>query len=234
MTAPPLAPTAYEPVPLVFERLTRAQQLQRSRAFLDTMTARRSCRFFRDEAVDEELIVNAIRAAGSAPSGANQQPWTFVVVRDAETKAHIRAAAEEEERAFYESGPAEWRRALAPLGTDAVKSHITDAPYVIVVFAQTFGLFLDAETGAHVKQKHYYVRESVGIACGLLIASLTHAGLATLPHTPSPMGFLASLLGRPDSERAELLLPVGLPAEGATVPKHALAKKSLEEILVWR
>lgn len=234
MTASPTPPDPYEPVPLAFERLEPAEQLRRSRAFLHTMKGRRSCRFFRDEAVDEELIANAVRTAGSAPSGANQQPWTFVVVRDAETKAQIRAAAEREERAFYENGATEWRRALAPLGTDAVKSHITDAPFVIVVFAQTFGLAHDAESGALVKQKHYYVRESVGIACGLLIASLTHAGLATLPHTPSPMGFLASLLGRPDNERAELLLPVGLPAESATVPKHALAKKSLEEILVWR
>ena len=234
MTASPVPPAPYEPVPFVFERLTPSEQLRRSRAFLATMKARRSCRFFRDEAVDEELIVNAVRAAGTAPSGANQQPWTFVVVKDARTKAQIRAAAEEEERAFYESGAAEWRRALAPLGTDAVKAHITDAPFVIVVFAQSFGVSPDAETGALVKQKHYYVRESVGIACGLLIASLTYAGLATLPHTPSPMGFLASLLGRPENERAELLLPVGLPAEGATVPKHALAKKSLEEIFIWR
>lgn len=178
--------------------------------------------------------MNAVRAAGTAPSGANQQPWTFVVVRDPATKAALRAAAEDEERTFYESGPAEWRAALAPLGTDAVKHHITDAPYVIAVFAQTYGLAWDSETGTFAKTKHYYVRESVGIACGLLIASLTFAGLATLPHTPSPMGFLGKLLERPENERAELLVPVGFPADDATVPKHALAKKALDEILVWR
>jgi iodotyrosine deiodinase len=224
----------YEPVPLAFEHLTSDEQQRRSSRFLETMALRRSCRFFSDRPVDEALITNAVRTAGTGPSGANQQPWTFVVIKDPATKAAIRTAAEAEERSFYESGPADWRAALAPLGTDAVKHHLTDAPYVIAVFAQTYGLDRDSATGTFVKTKHYYVRESVGIACGLLIASLTVAGLATLPHTPSPMGFLGKLLARPENERAELLLPVGFPANHATVPKHALAKKALDEILIWR
>lgn len=229
MTALPSLP-AYEPVLLPFSPLEPAEQLRRSRVFLATMEARRSCRFFSRAAVDRELVVNAVRAAATAPSGANQQPWTFVVVENAETKAEIRAAAEAEEAEFYARGPAEWREALAPLGTDAIKEHITDAPFVVVVFAQTAG----PKGAAGVAPKHYYVRESVGIACGLLIASLTHAGLVTLPHTPSPMGFLAQLLGRPSNERAELLLPIGYPRHDATVPKHALQKKPLHEVLVWR
>lgn len=229
----PCAPS-YEPVPLVFERLARDEQLRRSRAFLDTMATRRSCRFFSREPVPRELVIDAVRAAGTAPSGANQQPWTFVVVESRATKEAIREAAEREERDFYARGPAAWRDVLAPLGTDAVKAHITDAPYVIVVFARSHELVTDPLTKVVSVAKNYYVRESVGIACGLLLASLTHAGLATLPHTPSPMGFLAKLLGRPDNERAELLVPVGLPSEGATVPRHALEKKALDEILVWR
>lgn len=198
------------------------------------MAGRRSCRFFARDPVPRELIVNAVRAAGTAPSGANQQPWTFVVVESLETKQAIREAAEAEERDFYESGPAAWRAALAPLGTDAVKSHITDAPYVIVVFARTHETLIDPATNEPSSSKNYYVRESVGIACGLLLASLTHAGLATLTHTPSPMAFLAKLLGRPENERAELLIPVGLPARDATVPRHALEKKPIADILVWR
>ena len=221
----------YQPTPLEFERLAPGVQLERSRDFLGAMQRRRSVRYFSSEPVPEELIVNAVRAAASAPSGANQQPWTFVVVRDPLVKAAIRAAAEEEERAFYQTGPAEWLAALAPLGTDAVKTHLTDAPYLIVVFAQQFGVRAGADAD---KVKHYYVRESVGIAAGMLLASLTLAGLATLTHTPSPMGFLAEVLGRPASARAELVIPVGYPAEGATVPRHALVKKPIEQVLVWR
>lgn len=222
----------YEPIPLEFQRLEPAQQLQRSREFLTAMEARRTVRFFSSEPVDPTLIDNAIRTAGTAPSGANQQPWTFVVVADPAVKARLREGAEAEEKEFYTSGPAEWHAALAPLGTDAVKAHITDAPFVIVVFAQTYGQGTDPHTGQAVRTKHYYVRESVGIASGLLIASLTLAGLATLTHTPSPMGFLNSILGRPDNERAELLIPVGYPAADAVVPRHALNKKPLSEILV--
>jgi len=227
-------PAPYEPVPFRLERLTAEERVRRSHAFLETMSTRRSCRFFSQERVAPELIQNAIRAAATAPSGANQQPWTFVVVEDPSTKAAIRDAAEREERVFYERGPAAWREALAPLGTDAVKTHITDAPYVIVVFARTHELAICPLTRETTTTKNYYVRESVGIACGLLLASLTHAGLATLPHTPSPMAFLAKLLGRPENERAELLVPVGLPADDATVPRHALSRKPLGDILVWR
>lgn len=228
------APSPYEPLPLVFESLTRSEQLRRSRAFLDTMSRRRSCRFFSREPVDRELIVNAVRSAGSGPSGANQQPWTFIVVETAATKSAIREAAEREEREFYDHGSEAWRAAVAPLGTDAVKHHITDAPFVIVVFAQSHGLASGSESSGITTTKHYYVRESVGIACGLLLASLTHAGLVTLPHTPSPMGFLGTVLERPDNERAVLVLPVGLPATDATVPKHAITRKRLDEILIWR
>lgn len=226
-------PSPFTPIPFAIERLAPAEQLRRSRAFLDTMKTRRSCRFFSREPVPRELVENAVCTAATAPSGANQQPWTFVVVEDADTKAAIRAAAEAIEREFYETGAEAWRAALAPLGTDAVKEHITDAPWVIVVFARMYGLAHDA-AGAPLTTKHYYVRESVGIACGLLLASLTAAGLATLPHTPSPMGFLGALLGRPANERAVLLVPVGFPAAHATVPKHALEKRPLDDILVWR
>jgi len=227
-------PAPYVPTPFSLARLSDDERLRRSRAFLETMATRRSCRFFSRERVDPELVRNAVRAAASAPSGANLQPWTFVVVEDRATKEAIRAAAEAEERAFYERSPAEWREALAPLGTDAVKAHITDAPYVVVVFARTHTVTTCPTTNEASTTKHYYVRESVGIACGLLLASLTHAGLATLPHTPSPMAFLGKLLGRPANERAELLVPVGLPAEGATVPRHALDRRPLEDTLVWR
>lgn len=231
------SPSRYEPVPLQFQRLSPPEQQRRSREFLAAMAARRTVRFFSSEPVDPELIANAVRTAGTAPSGANQQPWTFVVVSDPEVKARLRAGAEAEEREFYQSGPPEWHAALAPLGTDAVKAHITDAPFVIVVFAQTYGYAPDSTPGAtgdtpRGRIKHYYVRESVGIASGLLIASLTLAGLATLTHTPSPMAFLNDILGRPDNERAELLIPVGYPAKDAVVPQHALQKKPLSEILV--
>lgn len=227
-------PAPYEPVPFRLERLTADERVRRSQVFLETMSRRRSCRFFSHERVAPELIQNAVRAAATAPSGANQQPWTFVVIEDPSTKASIRAAAEREERVFYERGPVAWRDALAPLGTDAVKTHITDAPYVIVVFARTHERTTCPLTHETTATKNYYVRESVGIACGLLLASLTHAGLATLPHTPSPMAFLAKLLGRPENERAELLVPVGLPAADATVPRHALSRKPLGDILLWR
>ncbi|MFO0737292.1 MAG: nitroreductase family protein [Labilithrix sp.] len=220
-------------MPFALEKLPAEERLRRSRAFLETMKQRRSCRFFSRASVERELIENAIRTAATAPSGANQQPWTFVVVEDMATKVAIRAAAEEVERAFYDTVAKAWRDALAPLGTDAVKEHITDAPYLIVVFARTYGIVRD-DAGEEVPRKHYYVRESVGIACGLLLASLTAAGLATLPHTPSPMSFLATLLGRPANERAALLVPVGHPADHATVPKHALEKRPIGDVLVWR
>jgi iodotyrosine deiodinase len=219
----------YEPVPLEFTRLDAEEALRRSREMYELLATRRSVRHFSDEPVPRELIENAIRTAGLAPSGANQQPWTFVVVSDQLVKEKLREAAEREERLLYEERASdEWLAALEPVGTDAVKPHITDAPYVIVVFEQAWGLNADG-----TKRKHYYVRESVGIATGFLLASLHAAGLATLTHSPSPMGFLKELLERPENERPFVLMPVGYPAEGAEVPKVALRKKPLDEIAVW-
>jgi iodotyrosine deiodinase len=215
----------YNPVPLAFERLPPDEQAARSREFLERTRTRRSVRQFSREPVAFELVANAIATAGTAPSGANQQPWTFVVVTDPGVKREIRVAAELEEREAYEHRMTEeWLRALEPLGTDWRKPHIEAAPYVIVVFEQAYGL----DEGR--RWKHYYAKESVGIAVGLLLASLHLAGLATLTHTPSPMGFLARLLERPSNERAFCLIPVGYPAEGGMVPK--LDKKDLDEILV--
>jgi nitroreductase len=215
-------------VSLDFERLPEDEQLARSRAFLDDMRRRRTVRAFSPEPVPYELVENAIATAGTAPSGAHQQPWTFVVVSDPDVKRRLRAAAEEEERRSYEGRmPADWLEALRPLGTDWRKPHVEDAPYVIVVFEQTYGIRPDGS-----KMKHYYVRESVGIAVGLLLASLHRAGLATLTHTPSPMGFLREILGRPANERAYVLVPVGYPAEGCEVPD--LERKPLDAILVRR
>jgi nitroreductase len=200
------------------------EQLEASRAFVDRMAARRSVRFLSSEEVPFELIENAIRCASLAPSGANQQPWKFVVVKDPEIKRRIREAAEAEERESYEHRmPDDWLRALAPLGTDWHKEFLETAPYLIVVFRIDFGL--EGET----KTKHYYVQESVGIATGFLLAALHMSGLATLTHTPSPMGFLADILGRPKNERPFVLIPVGLPSTDATVP--AIGKKSLADVM---
>jgi iodotyrosine deiodinase len=213
-------------VPLAFERLSPEDQILRSRAFLNRMRHRRSVRHFSAEPVPDELVENAIATAATAPSGAHQQPWTFVVVSDPEIKRRIRSAAEDEERRSYESRmPDEWLEALRPLGTDWRKPHIEDAPVVIVVFEQAFGVGPDGG-----KVKHYYVRESVGIAVGLLLASLHEAGLASLTHTPSPMGFLRVILGRPANERPYVLVPVGYPADDCLVPD--LARKPLAEVLV--
>jgi len=215
-------------VPLAHERMAEGEQRRRSRAFLEEMRRRRSVRSFSSDPVPYELIENAIATAATAPSGAHQQPWTFVVVADQEVKRKIRAAAEEEERRSYESRmPDEWLEALRPLGTDWRKSHIEDAPYVIVVFEQAYGLRSDGS-----KVKHYYVKESVGIAVGLLLASLHEAGLATLTHTPSPMAFLREILERPENERPYVLIPVGYPAAECEVPD--LERKPLAEILVRR
>ncbi len=213
---------------LEFERLSEAEQLRRSRVFARRMAQRRSVRDFSSNPVPRALIENAIRAAGSAPSGANQQPWTFVVVSDPALKKQMRAAAEAEEKESYERRMSqEWLDALTPLGTDWRKPHIEDAPYVIVVFRQAYGMTADGR-----RIKHYYSEESVGIAVGLLLAALHWSGLATLTHTPSPMKFLAEILGRPANERAFVLIPVGYPADDAQVP--AISKKRLEEIVAWR
>jgi iodotyrosine deiodinase len=217
----------YRPVPLVWDRLAEDEALARSRAFRAELEARRSVRHFAPDPVPWELIENAIVAAGTAPSGAHQQPWTFVAVSDPDLKRELRGAAEAEERDFYERrATPEWRDAIRPIGTDFVKTHITDAPWVIVVFERAYGL--DDER----KVKHYYVRESVGIAVGFLLAAFQAAGLAALTHTPSPMAFLARILERPENERPFILIPVGYPAADAVVP--GLERKPLDEILVVR
>ncbi len=212
-------------VPLDFQRMEPSRQVHVSREFVKWMAARRSVRFLSPEPVPFELIENAIRCASLAPSGANQQPWKFVVVKDAEIKRKIREAAEAEERESYEHRmPADWLEALAPLGTDWHKEFLETAPYLIVVFRVDFGLEGDA------KIKHYYVQESVGIATGFLLAALHMSGLATLTHTPSPMGFLSTILERPKNERPFVLIPVGLPSPDATVP--AIGKKTVAEVMV--
>jgi len=215
----------YRPVPLAFTRLEADEALRRSEEFLELMRSRRSVRHFAPDPVLPELIENAVEAAGTAPSGANQQPWTFVVVTDPEVKRRIREAAEEEELAFYERrAPSEYLGAVRPIGTDHLKPHITDAPTLIVVFERAYGL------DGGEKRKHYYVRESVGIAVGFLLAALHAAGLVALTHSPAPMGFLTEILERPENERPFILIPVGYPAEGTEVPD--LRRKSVDEILV--
>ena len=215
----------YSPVPLEWDRLDPEDALARSREFAATMEARRSVRLFSPEPVPRELIDNALAVAGTAPSGAHQQPWTFAVVTDPETKAKLREAAEKEERDFYDRRATdEWKEALEPIGTDWVKTHITDAPYVIIVFEQPW------RPGPNgTKIKHYYVRESVGIAVGFLLAAFQVSGLCALTHSPSPMGFLRELLNRPENERPFILIPVGYPADDAVVPD--LARKPLDEFV---
>ena len=218
---------AFEPAceRLQFERLEGDEQRRRSREFLALMRRRRSVRQFSSEAVPRELVENALRTAASAPSGANQQPWKFVVVCDPAVKAAIRSAAEREEELLYrERASPEYLEAIEPIGTDWIKPHLTEAPYLIAVFEQAWSRGADGE-----KRKHYYVRESVGIAVGLLLAALHSAGLATLTHAPSPMGFLKEILARPEGERPFLLIPVGYPATDAVAP--SLTKKDFAEVV---
>jgi iodotyrosine deiodinase len=195
----------------------------RAHAFAAEMARRRTTRHFSDRPVSRSVIEHCLLTAGSAPSGAHQQPWHFAVVSDPELKRRIREAAEEAERDFYSTAPAEWLEALAPLGTDASKPYLETAPYLIAVFAQRYGVSPDGAT-----RKHYYVNESVGIASGFLLAALHHAGLATLTHTPSPMAFLSELLERPANEKPVMLVVVGYPAPDARVPR--LARKPLADI----
>lgn len=195
-----------------------------AQAFRQTMERRRTVRDFSNRPVPHEVIEECLLAAGTAPSGANLQPWHFAVVSNPETKAQIRRAAEKEEHEFYQRrAPQEWLDALAPLGTDEHKPFLETAPYLIVIFAQRYGLLPDGR-----KVKNYYVEESVGIATGMLISAVHHAGLASLTHTPSPMGFLNKILERPDHERPFLVLVVGYPSEDAKVPE--IGKKSLSEM----
>ncbi|MGO4831319.1 nitroreductase family protein [Rhizobiaceae sp. 2RAB30] len=215
-------------VPLAFRELPAEEMNEKARAFRALMTRRRTVRDFSDRPVPRALIEQCVMTAATAPSGANQQPWTFVCISDAATKHEIRLAAEEEERTFYTGrASAEWLEALAPLGTDADKPFLDTAPWLIVIFAQRYGVGPDGK-----RVKHYYVPESVGIATGLLIASLHNAGLATLTHTPSPMGFLNAICGRPESEKALILLVAGYPAEDAQVPD--ITRKQAGEVIVWR
>jgi iodotyrosine deiodinase len=214
-------------IPLDFHARADGELRERSRAFLDEMRARRTVRHFTDRPISRAVIEDCLLAAGSAPSGANLQPWHFVVVTDPEVKHRIRTDAEREEREFYDSrAPQEWLDALAPLGTDAHKPFLDTAPYLIAIFAQSYGVLPDGR-----KVKNYYVQESVGIATGILITALHHAGLASLTHTPSPMGFLNEILGRPANERPFLLLVVGHPAGDAAVPD--IGKKALGSIATF-
>ena len=200
---------------------------RRAAEFYDDIRRRRTVRHFSTREVPREVIADCLRAAGTAPSGANIQPWHFVVVSDPAIKRTIRSEAEKEEHEFYHhKAPQEWLDALAPLGTDEHKPFLEDAPYLIVIFAESYGVLPDGR-----KVKHYYAQESVGIATGLLIAAVHHAGLVSLTHTPSPMGFLNDILGRPAHERPFLILVVGYPADGATVP--AITKKPLEQIATF-
>jgi iodotyrosine deiodinase len=218
----------YRPVALEWQRLDPAEALARSQAFLELMRARRSVRFFSSEPVPYELIRNAVEVAGTAPSGANQQPWTFVVVGDDDIKQRIREAAEAEERAFYgRRAPEEYKGAVKPIGTDAVKRHLTDAPYLIVVFERAYRLDADGTKG-----KHYFVKESVGIAVGFLLAALHASGLYALTHSPSPMGFVSEILERPRNERPFIIIPVGYPAPDSPVPD--IRRRGVDEILVQR
>ena len=222
MTKPVLRPLhEYRPLPV--EEMQR-----RARAFREEASRRRTVREFEARALPEGVLEDCLRAAGTAPSGANLQPWHFVVIQDPETKRRIRVAAEEEERAFYGGrAPQEWLDALAPIGTDAEKPFLETAPALIAVFGERWGVGSDGE-----RLKRYYVDESVGLATGLLIQALHHAGLATLTHTPSPMRFLSEILERPENERAFLLLVVGYPAADAQVPD--IGRKPLEAFTTFR
>jgi nitroreductase len=214
--------------PLAFTKRPADEVVRRSHEFYREMNRRRTTRHFSREDVPREAIENAIRVAGTAPSGAHQQPWTFVAISDPALKERIRAAAEAEEYENYHGRmPVEWLQALEPLGTDEHKAHLTDAPWLVVVFRQAYGLAPDGS-----KRTYYYTQESVGIATGFFIAAVHQMGLVTLTHTPNPMTFLSALLERPANEKAYLILPVGYPAEDARVPD--ITRKPLDEISVWR
>lgn len=212
-----------------YPSMTDAERIACARAFSDAMRSRRSCRAFDEAAVPREIIEAALTAAGSAPSGANRQPWHFSVVSSPEAKTAIRVAVEEEERAFYDGrAGSEWLEALWPLGTGAEKPFLETAPWLIVVFAQRRG-GLDPDD----LRQNYYVTESVGLACGLLLATLHQAGVATLVHTPNPMRFLNRVCRRPEHEKPVMVIVAGYPCASATIPAHALEKKSLEQFATW-
>ncbi|MCP4315778.1 MAG: nitroreductase family protein [Hyphomicrobiales bacterium] len=207
--------------------LSDTEMLAQAKGFHDRMKRRHTVRDYCDRPVPREIIEQSIRTAGTAPSGANHQPWHFVAISEPASKHRIRLAAEEEERRFYEGGAGdEWLKALEPIGTNAEKPHLDIAPWLIVVFAQRWGHFDDG-----TRFKNYYVPESVGIATGFLLAALHHAGLVTLTHTPNPMKFLNTMLGRPASEKPVMIIAAGHPSEDAKVPKVAKLKKPLSDIL---
>lgn len=220
--------SVYKQIPLPdFAEYTPEQMGERSAAFLGEMRRRRTIRHFSERAVPPQVIRNCLLVAGTAPNGANLQPWHFVVVSDPQVKRQIREAAEHEEREFYSNrAPEEWLQALEPFGTDQHKPYLETAPYLIVIFAQSYSLLPDGR-----RVKNYYVNESVGIATGMLITALHHAGLASLTHTPSPMGFLNQILKRPRNERPFLILVVGYPSSDALVPQ--IEKKPLDEIATF-
>lgn len=218
---------AYRPLALP-DRVQKdpAEALRAAEDFLAYMKKRHSVRQYSTRDVPEAVIAACIAAAATAPSGANHQPWHFAAVSNPEMKARIRAAAEEEEKGFYSGGGGdEWLAALEPIGTGVSKPHLTDAPWLIVVFAERWGLTEDG-----TRYKNYYVPESVGIATGVLITAIHHAGLVCLEHTPNPMSFLNDMLGRPPQEKPVMILPVGYPADDATVPEAAKRKKPFDRV----
>jgi len=217
----------YDFIPLEFTALAAPEMQARAAEFYQNIKRRRSVRNFSSRSVPRSVIENALRAAGTAPSGANKQPWHFAVISNPDVKREIRLAAEEEERQFYSTrATQDWLDDLAPLGTDEQKPFLQTAPYLIAIFLQKFTIDEQGE-----KHKHYYTAESVGLACGFLIAALHDAGLATLTHTPSPMKFLNKICRRPEHERPYMLLVVGFPEEGAEVPD--ITKKSLAQIATF-
>lgn len=222
-----VAAERYPFIPYHRPRVAPDEMDRRAGDFFEMMDSRRSIREFTDEPVPRELIETAIRTASTAPSGAHKQPWTFVAISDADIKREIRIAAEEEEKNTYANRMSEeWRQALAPIGTDWQKPFLEVVPWIVVVFEKLYDLNSDGS-----KSKNYYVPQSVGLACGLFIASLHQMGLATLTHTPSPMKFLSEILGRPKNEKPYILFPVGYPSPECTVPD--LKRKPLEEVSIW-
>lgn len=218
--------TKYPFIPYAQLHFNPEEQAERVDSYLELMQKRRSVRHFSDKEVPRSIIEKIIQTAGTAPSGANKQPWTFCIIENAELKKQIREMAEEEEKASYSGRMSEeWLRDLEPLGTDWEKPFITTAPYIIVVFKKVYDL-VDSE-----KRNNYYVNESVGLACGFLLSAIHNAGLVSLTHTPSPMNFLSKALNRPENERPFLLIPIGYPAEEAMVPD--IKRKNLNEITVF-
>lgn len=213
-------------VPYSFSRISLEEGASRAKQFQSLLDSRRSVRQFSSEPIPQSLIENLIASASTAPSGAHKQPWTYVAISDPEIKRQIREAAESEEKINYEQRfSEEWKRDLAPLGTDFVKEHLTTAPWIVVVFEQSYALRPDGSKG-----KHYYVAESVGISVGMFLAAATVAGLSSLVHTPSPMGFLRSVLKRPENEKAFAVIPIGYPAPNCRVPD--LKRKPLNDVLI--